>query len=362
MELTTWVPLRFWKVWGGGGFIDTAQVLNYGECYGQIGNRIFNSDEGNCSNYLYGTSLVRILDYLSIGKENSYLVGFALALLLSLSLTQIFPIKNFFEGVYYALLISSPPILLLVERGNFDTLIFILVFLSAYFYSKNHILIAFLLISVSILIKFYTAPLLIFFLVRNYKIYMAGMIWTITFFTLFVAVQDIKLIGNFPSGTSGKFGFNLWSLHFEEESRFVGNQVQSFVINTLVFTFTISLFFMSLKFKLIDEIKLRDWQKSFPRNSTTISFFAVVLITCFFAGLNFDYRLIFFAALNLLIVKKVSGRSSKMLYLYSLSVLWLTYPSAGLAPIGDLLLEMFVVAIFWFGMLKLHLRVKRRGL
>jgi hypothetical protein len=362
MELTTWLPLRFWRAWGGGGFIDTAQVLYYGECYGQIGNRIFNSDEGGCSNYLYGSSLVMFLDYVNLAEKHSYSVGFSLALSLSFILSKIFPIKNFSEGVYYTLFIGSPPILLLAERGNFDTLMFTLVLIGAYLYSKNHILVSFFVIVVSVLIKFYTAPLLVFFLSRRQKFYTTLIIWPISFFTISVIWRDINLIGNFPSGTGAKFGFNLWSKHLEEESRFAGNQAQSLAINTIVFIITFLVFFFSTKLKLIDEINIRNWLKIPLRNSTKIKFIAVVLITCFFAGLSFDYRLIFFVALHFLIIKEVSERLVKRLHLFSLSILWLTFPSGGLAPIGDFLLELFVVSVLWFATLRLCLRAKHLGL
>jgi hypothetical protein len=362
MELTTWLPLRFWRAWGGGGFIDSAQVLYYGDCYGQIGNRIFNSDEGSCSNYLYGSSLALFLDYVNLGEKHSYLVGFALALSLSFILSKIFPIKNFSEGVYYALVITSPPILLLAERGNFDTFMFTLVFIGAHFYSKNHILVSFFVIAVSVLIKFYTAPLLIFFLFRRQKLYTSVIIWPMTFFIIIVIWRDINLAGNFPSGTSAKFGFNLWSKHLEAENKFAGNQAQSLAINTIVFIITCLVFFFFTRLKLIDEINLRNWLKIPLHNSTKIKFMAVVLITCFFAGLSFDYRLIFFVALHSLIIKEVSERFVKRLHLFSLSILWLTFPSGGLAPIGDFLLELFVVSVLWFATLRLCLKAKHLGL
>ena len=62
MEISTWLPLRFWKIWGGGNFIDTGQVLAFGDCYQKIGLEVYSFTSDPCTHYLYGRVLLQSLE------------------------------------------------------------------------------------------------------------------------------------------------------------------------------------------------------------------------------------------------------------------------------------------------------------
>jgi hypothetical protein len=65
----------------------------------------------------------------------------------------------------------------------------------------------------------------------------------------------------------------------------------------------------------------------------------VTFVSCYLAGMNFDYRLSFLAIPFLSQMKSLDTSLFHPNVIFLLTVLWLSFPSGGLQPVGDLILE-----------------------
>jgi hypothetical protein len=127
MQLTTWIPLRYWK-YGNGKFGDSWLILSWSDCYKEIGLEVYNINYGVCSGYIYGHPLLTILSKSGLNATNAEILGYLFMLLISVCLG--FILKNLIvaQKTFVAILIfASPPLMLLVERANFDSIMFILI-------------------------------------------------------------------------------------------------------------------------------------------------------------------------------------------------------------------------------------------
>lgn len=88
MQISGWHLMKLFRAWGGGRFLDTKQVLHWVDCFGSIGSSIY-SNSGECSGYIYGSSLISASRFFGIRERHLMQAGFFLLLLLSLSLAWI---------------------------------------------------------------------------------------------------------------------------------------------------------------------------------------------------------------------------------------------------------------------------------
>ena len=158
-----WPLLNYWGIRGPIRFWDANVVLTMSDCYLRVGLSVFNTFKGDtCTGYMYGSELLRTLSYLNIGVNNTYVIGWIFLTILALIfgfLTSLLNPPNFLTGFLISLIFISPPILLLVERGNFDSLIFILFFGAVISFKYWYSFPSFLIILLISTWKFYTLPL-----------------------------------------------------------------------------------------------------------------------------------------------------------------------------------------------------------
>ncbi len=340
LQLTTWIPLRFWGAWGGGNFLDTFQILRYGKCYGYVGLSVYENLGTNCSNYLYGRTLLQLLSNLKIDVSLTQIFGYTFLLLLAVGLTMVFPIRNPKDFLIFAMVLFSPPVMLLADRGNFDILIFFILIYVAKFVSRGNFFIAYILLSVTVLLKYYTAPvfLLLIFYSKLSRDRVMGIV--LMFTCSGFALRDIAITeAQYPHGSDAQFGFTIWGEYLNKYSSTQVNEIWIYSISTTIFVSVLILtFILSQKFTKpeLNFLDKTDWKKF------AFWIFLVISISCYFGGMNFDYRLIYFASTLLLAIRIFSSSySQKVLYTLAL-VLWLSFPSGGLQPFGDLVIEILV--------------------
>lgn len=337
LQLTTWIPLRYWGAWGGGNFLDTWQILRFGKCYETVGLSVYENTGTNCSNYLYGRTLLQILAFLDFDISLTQIFGYAFLLLLSIGLTWIFPAGSKKEFLIYGLVALSPPVMLLADRGNFDILIFFMLVLIAKFVANGRITKAYVLLSVTVLFKYYTAPIFLILILFSKRLKEKLLGFILLVICIWLSLRDILITkAQYPHGTDAQFGFSVWGEYLNKYSSTQVNQIQKYLISSLVFAsvlLVVSFLKRSLMIKVLKVSGSSDWQ--------IIAFwiFFTVSTTCYFGGMNFDYRLIYFATTFLLAYKVVDTLYSQVLINTLLIILWLTFPSGGLQPLGDLVIE-----------------------
>ena len=353
MQLTTWLPLRYWRVWGGGNFIDSQQILQWSECYELQGNSVFES-HGECSGYIYGSTLLRILSFLNFSTTASQVVGYFLMMILALAISyKMNSFDNYRADPFIILIVLSPPILLLAERANFDILILALVMLAALLFGRNYHFCALLPLALATLLKFYTLPLfLIFFLLNNSKrrklttFLITALVTSRVFF-------DLELIkSSWPTGFSWKFGVSIWTRYLTQLNISDPGELMNNLSGLLIFFVIFALTIVVLK-------KMKVSTSPEQRGSKHDRVFFYMLfgahLTCFSLGMSFDYRLVFFAISSIVYLKVFSAKGEllrKIVLVMVIPSLWLTYPSSGLEPIGDFMTEV-VTVIFTIQFLQL---------
>ncbi len=234
------------------------------------------------------------------------------------------------------LVIFSPPVLLLAERGNFDIVMFALIGLAGFLFSKNAQIWALMPLALATLLKFYSLPVfLLFYLLgenRKQKL-------TTCLVGIVVSIQvayDLQIIKtSFPSGFSWKFGASIWTRYFTQlgvsDPGEVVNNISGLAILLLVVLVT-SLLLKNRKM----------FATSFDNGHRTkrllFYVFLITHISCFMLGMSFDYRLIFLAIASIIYLDSFCTRgdtNTNLIFVLTLISMWLTYPSTGLEPVGD---------------------------
>jgi hypothetical protein len=344
MQLTNWPPLRFWGWWGGGNFLDSWQVLASADCYRSIGLQVYDLDNP-CMSYAYGRPLLWTLSGLHIGASQASLFGIAFLLIISLAITT--TVKNLgFSSAKKNLLsfviAASPPVLLLVDRGNFDSLIVSMVLLAAWMHSKEKSIPAIILIFLASTFKYYTAPLLLLMVFVS-----KGKISKATAAILFVAaslsvVRDLNITqftfsSNNPHLTFGLGHEFLYLLKYDSLS-----WLEDFTSVTGVL---VVLFFSGISYWWLKKYNIEinsSKEKSFMRKLYLFS--TTIFISCYLAGMNADYRLIFLciSGIALLNIIRISESFESGALHIICGILWLTFPSGDLEIFGDVLISLYV--------------------
>ena len=338
MQLTDWRPVKYWGLRGDGtNFIDSEQVINWTKCYKEIGDQIFASS-GNCSGYIYGKVIPLFFSSFPGSENLSNAVGYFFLLLISLVLGSVTShLQSFSIKALTLAIFLSPPVLLLVERGNFDSLMVSLLFAGALLYCKKKHSLSFLTLALSALVKFYTLPVLLVFLFRSKKSNAILLFIPAFILTVLVTVYEMSLIkSKFPSDATYKFGMSIWARYLPEHLIPFSISIFANLVGILVLIIT-SFFVLSLyKHKFFSS----EYSKSneFTQNTNIFNFLFITHAACFFGGMSYDYRLIFLAisSLYFLNMNISNGNLENTIKLLLVVTMWLSYPSGGLQPIGDL--------------------------
>jgi len=346
MQLTNWLPLRYWGIWGGGDFIDSQQILRWSQCYKIQNDSIFLS-YGECSGFIYGSTLVRIISLFNVNPSNVQIFGHSLLLLLAFTISR--QVGNFDKlraNPLILFVVLSPPILLLAERANFDILMLALISSSGSLFAKNHHSWALVPLALATLFKFYTLPLfLLYFLLNRSKKSKA-----ITLFTgVAVSVRvilDLMLIQNsFPSGSWAMFGVSIWTRYLADLNMLEQDEATALVSGSIIFLLAFAVTVILLK-RLDISFTSRDI--SDERTRVLFYLFYGTHLSCFCLGMNYDYRLVFFMLSSIIYLYSFVSKREKGYIVVLVSTLlsvWFTYPVPRLSPIGDLTTEIMTVIL-----------------
>ena len=303
-QKASWVGLKVSGVRGAPNFIDQESVLNSARCFKNIGIEVYksNASPSSCGGYVYSIELLRILNFFHLSSISSEVLGTIFMWLTIAALCGLlFTIKNFekFDAFFVLLALISPGIWLLLERGNYDEVIFLIVLLSSYLITTKYQDVGMVLLAVTVLMKFYTLPaylVAILYLKHRYaKILFGSIAIPITIYILFL----IKHITVFPSTWFISFGLDSLGLYANLylKERISENAGLPGVVITGIGVGVIAIFVLYLtRINLNPKIKIRSSLLT-DRVSTIYIMVLTVFLACFFAGMNYDYRLIFLSTL-----------------------------------------------------------------
>lgn len=300
----------------------------------------------SCGSFLYGTPLYIILGSFEI---NSVLfvgfgvaAGFTFSALAGYFIFSFVSKHSFSRSVLSTAAFFSPGTLLLFERANLDLLILILVLLSAVFASRARFLLSNVLLALTTMLKFYTLPLvaIMFFRIQTKRVALisglliVGLVGLVAF--------DILRIPSFHQVGANQFGAGVWNFY----AQYLGLNVPSFLGVAIGTGFPLigAVILWRIRhdpFMGKFVLQLRADRPNSKVMEFVFMFMSITFLSCYFAGLSFDYRLVFLAmgSLALLSLLHDSGRTQTVLWILLLVAMW------GSSSFGALLKQ--ENSIFW---------------
>jgi hypothetical protein len=231
------------------------------------------------------------LGYTGITLEHSHIAAFLLITIFFLLCVRILRPENIHEFLFSAMLLLSPAVMLGVERGNNDLIIFILLGLAGFFLNHKtralELMACFCLFLASILKIYPIASFLIFVrIIKDCKKF-----WIFTFFSTFLfgayvllSLSDLLYLTTVVPKPHGRFAFGA-ALLFEW-------LLDKWPVDATYLYSMIAAIFI-LAFLLSSKTGLAEVREG----SIKLNFFLIgslSLLFCFFINTNYDYRCIFF--------------------------------------------------------------------
>ena len=303
--------LEIWQIYPiyeGELFKDWTYIKNYAECSFVLNASIICEELKNFD-FIYPGIWLNVQYLPSSVFESLLLIIIFFFFIISLKILENENYKNIF------LIIFSTPFVLVMQRGNNEMIIFILIYLSILLYQKKKKLFSVSLIFISSLLKIYPITgLLIFF--KNKIVNYLNLIILLSFliFLIYIYNDLITISNNLHSKVtltySSKTIFYMIDFLFE--------------INEKYFLFiSIILFFLILAFSFKFKINLNEPSKE----EDLFIIGASILIFSFFLSSSFEYRLIYtillipFISMN----RKKNFALFKYIYFIIIFIMWFEF-------------------------------------
>jgi hypothetical protein len=337
---------------------DLRIILRAADCYPDYGAEIYLETTGSCV-YNYGQPLIWTIRTLHLDESHTDILGIFLFLLtttcFSFLMRMVLGAMSVKQIVFICLLFCSPPVMLLFERGNIDSLIFSFLCVAIIASHKKRFTIQYLFIALTSLYKFYTLPVLYFLLIQTKgypKIKQLTFLVTTILISLMV-FHDVRSTLNgfsipnpmFYAYGSSKVGFGIGAIFGIEVSK-----IGELIIGLLV-TFTL-LVFARLLSRKVEKFPTFVATLSAKQRNTVILLSQVFLIT-WFSGMNYIYRLVLVIPVFIILTLKTSG-IFKTKYFLVLTAIWLSPWFRGLELIGDF--SLIVLSTYLTGFLISHFK------
>lgn len=344
--VTDWPLLRYWQIRGTLDFGDLSAVVKLAKCYSSLGLSVYqNGVTESCKGYLYGETLLKIINVFHIGMNQ---VSFLAIIYIVFSciifgvLSALLFKSSRLLGFLSPLLFFSPVTILLAERANFDSLIFIMITIVAIMNTK-HYRVAFLLLSLAALFKYYSTPLLAYFLLEQKRLAFRLMFSGITLMIALIVYRNIQRVeAVFFDAVGGGFGnmsLGLWI-------RNNGFPISSLGMNLIGIS---ALGFVWLVLRKFSNSKADLVPGTSEKLDKFILFHGSIFVSCYLMGMNFDYRLIFGISAGVALLLGIDlSKKHRILVMIALVVIsWSSYNAAGVIQFfGDfhvLVLVMFLL-------------------
>lgn len=321
--VTDWPLLRISNLAAGFNFADLFSTLSTGDCYEKIGLQVYApTNPGYCGRYIYGVDLLRFLDITNISANFSNTIGILFIIFFGIIIGHFFNKVSSTKKVnplILLLILVSPGVSLLLERGNIDLLIFIGIYVMSRLIEKESYHWAVLIGVILSIVKFYPFPLLLILVIyfwRNKNTWLKIVLLSITTFEIFASVTRIKT--GFPEGGYAQFGMNIIGNYL----RGLNLEVSHLGGRILGFSITLLAVYALKKSSLSDSIEISKVSHNW------IDIFALqcgfIFITCYFLGLSYDYRLVYLLVYSSWLVSKVltNRRQRNLVTLLAIFAAW----------------------------------------
>jgi hypothetical protein len=318
---------------------------NFLGIYNQTGTR-------ECAvSFNYGVLLAFLLAFTGVCYLNIYFLG-TLAMIISVS-GVIYHARRMLAHpevskpiVFFSLI--SPGFWLLFERANFDFLMLMLLLIAVVLLERGRTILALLLIACTTLMKFYTFPVLIIFLIIKWKSIRTWLGCVIALGVFGIIIWNLQLIkAGFIYTWYISFGLPIWGqwTNLIIKHKIIDISPIDLKISYLIGT---ALFIIVFGYNLW---KNETQHKTLPTvviiNNRYIYYSFIIFGSCFVGcysfGLNFDYRLVYlaFAVPFFGLAIKSRVREIRIINVFSLLSIWFSCFSFGLPMAAQTILQFF---------------------
>ena len=364
-EIIQWPILKLWNIYANNGFIDFAVPLHHIDCFSRgVDIKILRSDIGVCSGYWYGEAWLQLGKLINLYQVNVYVLVFPLIFIFywwfAVQFKTAIAGKELTARILIVTLLLSPPLILLIQRGNLDLLMILILISAALLLNsekERNVFLAFLIITFAVLIKFWALPALIVVILR-----MKNRLLRI-FSLLLSVIITVRVIGEYkqiqfgqaPQSNINVFGFKFLSVKIDSTTTFAMETSKSMILDLSFFLVVTAIIFLGFKIfqhkasgELLSIQKLHD---------PIFAIFGSCYVFCYFASMNVDYRLVILIIVGLRLVTLVNTKELiNVILLIANATVWLTYPSGQLQIVGDFMASIFCATIL---LLFTHEQVKR---
>lgn len=353
-DITKWSIIKLIGAQGPTLYVDTNTVIYYANCFSKIGYEVF-AEGTNCSNWSYGITILKVVNFLSLTSYNTAFIGhFFTYSILATFIYLLYLLRHFaYAQIVMFFGFISPSVWLLMERANFDTLIYLMVFLSSVLFLRNFEVLSVFCLFLSATFKFYTLPLLIIPVILSKRIYIKLLGIGALFLVTIIVLADFKLMnGKIIQAGNNHFGMKIISNYLGKIDIKL-NIFSAYFLGTFLFICCIvSVIYILNKLEpsLLERLPFIEPVK------IIYIFMSSTFLLCFVSGLSVDYRLIFYLVSAPFLVTLLKSRLRFFVSGWFLVGAWLCYPSGIFQTIGDLALELVaalqIIILLFFAFLK----------
>ena len=274
-----------------------------------LGTEKISSNEISGRPMNYPDIWVYIFNFIKIFGNPVYLFGtFQIIIYLIFSKIILFNNKSF--NYIYFLVLFSPVMILMLERGNNDLSIFFILFLSII--SRNYL--SGLLLGLAISLKIFPIVLLPAFVILNKvnKKFILGFLVTVpliiwALFNIKTSITNTDVVASFGA-SFGIYSLSMFLIKFLQDMFLINlSKEYLFYINLIfIFLFIILSILFNYFFKK-DLIHILDILKKNKKDFVLFVLFSTQVILVFFAFSNYAYRIIFLLMPLLIFIKNINN-------------------------------------------------------
>jgi hypothetical protein len=302
-DLINWPILQFARVVSPIKYRDSVSVLEDADCFRTLGSGVYGLEiDTGCPGYIYGTPLLRVLNLLQFGQEDTYLFVYLMRGLFAVSIALIIRhlrMKQKTQLLLTSLLMFSPGVQLMLYNSNFDLIIFAMIVFGYLAIQNKKVTLGLILIFLSGVFKFYTIPLLllyIFLLPQIKSKITSAFLFLVAALSAFL---DLRLMQEpIPSNGYAQFGFTIFSKYLEQIGKPLSD-ISSYLLSGGIFIGTlVALLILNKKYSIFDK----------PGAITSSHFYMVVstiFISCYMTGLSYDPRLLYLSLAGYMIIRTI---------------------------------------------------------
>jgi hypothetical protein len=310
-------------------------------------------ETGVCSGYWYGEAWLQFGKFINLYQVKVYALVFPLIFVFYWWVAIQFKIaiagKEMTARILIATLLLSPPLILLIQRGNLDLLMFLLLISGVSLIKskkESHIFMAFLVLAFAVLMKFWALPALIVVILRmkNNLLRIISLLLSLSITVRVISEYKQVNFGQALESNINVFGFKFLSAKIDSTTTFAMDNSKSLIMDLSFFLLVAAIIFCSpriLKHK--DQAELLATEKLYD---PILAIFGSCYVFCYFMSMNVDYRLLLLMIFVLRLVSKINSKELiNIILLLGNATVWLTYPSGQLQIVGDFMACLFCATI-----------------